>query len=102
VSARDGSPGAKAGLRTGDYIRAIDGRATRDVSAYAGMRLLRAAVGSKVAWLLIRNNAADPHELSLVRDRSTAAEITTRMAHSSTGYLRVTEFTKDSAAQMTQ
>ena len=36
VSARDGSPGAKAGLRTGDYIRAIDGRATRDMSAYEG------------------------------------------------------------------
>src|SRR5512134_3627736 len=34
VSARDGSPAAKAGLRTGDYIRAIDGRATRDMSAY--------------------------------------------------------------------
>jgi len=81
VSARDGSPGAKAGLRTGDYIRAIDGRATRDMSAYEGMRLLRGAVGSKVALLVIRNNAADPHELSLVRDRTTAAEVTTRMAN---------------------
>ena len=102
VSARDGSPAARAGLRTGDYIRAIDGRATRDMSAYEGMRLLRGAVGSKVALLVIRNNAADPHELSLVRDRSTVAEITTRMANASTGYLRVAEFTKDSPAQLTQ
>src|SRR5687768_7122331 len=45
VSARDGSPGAKAGLRTGDYIRAIDGRATRDMSAFEGRRLLRGAAG---------------------------------------------------------
>ncbi len=37
-SARDGSPAAKAGLRTGDYIRAIDGRATRDMSAFEGDR----------------------------------------------------------------
>jgi carboxyl-terminal processing protease len=102
VSARDGSPGAKAGLRTGDYIRAIDGRATRDMSAYEGMRLLRGAVGSKVALLVIRNNAADPHELSLVRDRSTAAEITTRMADASTGYVRVAEFTKDAPTKLTQ
>src|SRR4030095_13183133 len=92
VSARDGSPAARAGLRTGDYIRAIDGRATRDMSAYEGMRLLRGAPGSKVALLVIRNNAADPHELSLVRERTAAAEVMTRMADSSTGYVRVGEF----------
>src|SRR4051812_11296624 len=54
VSARDGSPAAKAGLRTGDYIRAIDGRATRDMSAFEGMRLLHGAPGSKVDLLVLR------------------------------------------------
>jgi len=102
VSARDGSPAAKAGLRTGDYIRAIDGRATRDMSAYEGTRLLRGAAGSKVALLVIRNNAADPHELSLVRERTTAAEIMTRMANTTTGYVRIAEFTKDSPAKLSQ
>jgi carboxyl-terminal processing protease len=102
VSARDGSPAARAGLRTGDYIRAIDGRATRDMSAYEGMRLLRGAPGSMVALLVIRNNATDPHEVSLVRERSTTAEVTTRMANASTGYVRVAEFTKDAPAKLTQ
>src|SRR5499426_1766388 len=102
VSARDGSPAAKAGLRTGDFIRAIDGRATRDMSAYEGQRLLHGAVGSKVALLVIRNNATDPHEVSLVRERTTAAEITTRMANASTGYVRVAEFSKDVPAKVTQ
>ena len=102
VSARDGSPAARAGLRTGDYIRAIDGRATRDMSAYEGMRLLRGAPGSKVALLVIRNNAADPHELSLVRERTMAAEVTTKMANASTGYVRVADFTKDVPAKVTQ
>jgi carboxyl-terminal processing protease len=102
VSARDGSPAARAGLRTGDYVRAIDGRATRDMSAYEGMRLLRGAPGSKVALLVIRNNATDPHELSLVRERTTAAEITSRMANATTGYVRVAEFTKDAPTKLTQ
>jgi carboxyl-terminal processing protease len=102
VSARDGSPAAKAGLRTGDYIRAIDGRATRDMSAYEGMRLLRGAPGSKVALLVIRNNAADPHELSLVRERTTTDEVTTRMANASTGYVRIAEFGKDAPTKLTQ
>ena len=45
VSARDGSPAAKAGIRPGDFIRAIDNRPTRDMSAYEGSRLLRGAPG---------------------------------------------------------
>src|SRR5678809_1077148 len=69
VSARDGSPAAKAGLRTGDYIRAIDGKATRDMSAFEGMRLLHGAAGTKVMLLVIRGNAADPHEMTVVRER---------------------------------
>ena len=49
VSAREGSPAAKAGLRTGDFIRAIDNKPTRDMSSYEGARLLHGALGSKVS-----------------------------------------------------
>ena len=76
VSAREGSPAAKAGLRTGDFIRAIDNKPTRDMSAYEGARLLRGALGSKVALLVFRGNAADPHEIPLVRERIAGAELT--------------------------
>ena len=31
IAARDGSPAAKAGLQTGDYVRAIDGKPARDM-----------------------------------------------------------------------
>lgn len=96
VAARDGSPAAKAGLRTGDYVRAIDGRPTRDMSAYEGSRLLRGAPGSTVALLVFRGNAAEPTEMTLVRERSTAPELTTRMANPTTGYIRIAEFTSES------
>jgi carboxyl-terminal processing protease len=102
VSARDGSPAATAGLRTGDYIRAIDGRATRDMSAYEGSRLLRGAPGTKVSLLVIRGNAAEPHELTVVRERVTAPEITSRMANPTTGYIRVAEFTNGSRTRLEQ
>ncbi len=102
VSARDGSPAAKAGLRSGDYIRAIDGRATRDMSAFEGSRLLGGAPGSSVELLVIRGNAAEPHEMTLVRERTTTPEISTRMANPTTGYIRVVEFTADSPARLTQ
>jgi carboxyl-terminal processing protease len=102
VSARDGSPAAKAGLRTGDYIRAIDGKATRDMSAFEGMRLLHGTAGSKVMLLVIRGNAADPHEMTVVRERSTSPDLTSKMADPSTGYVRIQEFSKDSPARIKQ
>ena len=43
IAARDDSPAAKAGLQTGDYVRAIDGKPARDLSVFEGMRLLRGA-----------------------------------------------------------
>ena len=102
VSARDGSPAARAGIRSGDFIRAIDGRPTRDMSAYEGARLMRGPAGSRVKLLVIRGNAADPHEVELTRERLAGSEITSRMADASTGYIRVVEFTKDTPARLQQ
>lgn len=102
ISARDGSPAAKAGLRTGDYVRAINGRATRDMSAYEGNRLLHGAPGTKVSLLVIRGNAADPHEIELVRERRAGAEVTSRMADASTGYVRVVDFSTQTPALLKQ
>ena len=102
VSARDGSPAAKAGIRPGDFIRAIDSRPTRDMSAYEGSRLLRGAPGSKVSLLVIRGNAADPHMVDLVRERLAGPEVTTRMADGTTGYIRVLQFSSESPARLKQ
>jgi carboxyl-terminal processing protease len=102
VSARDGSPAARAGLRPGDFIRAIDKRPTRDMSAYEGMRLLHGAAGTKVALLVIRGNAADPHDVELARERPTTPELTSRMADASTGLIRIVEFSKETPARVKQ
>ncbi|HEY9464831.1 MAG TPA: S41 family peptidase [Vicinamibacterales bacterium] len=102
VSAREGSPAAKAGLRTGDFIRAIDNKPTRDMSAYEGARLLRGAAGSKVTLLVFRGNAADPHEISLVRERIGGPELTSRMANPTTGYVHIIDFTKESPVKLKQ
>ena len=102
ISARDGSPAAKAGIRTGDYVRAINGRATRDMSAFEGSRLLHGAPGTKVSLLVIRGNAADPHEIELVRDRRAGPEVTSRAADAATGYLRVVDFSKQTPTLLKQ
>lgn len=102
VAARDGSPAARAGIRTGDFVRAIDGRATRDMSAFEGARLLHGAPGTKVSLLVIRGNAAEPHEIELVRERPAGPDVTSRMADAATGYLRVVYFSPQTAALLKQ
>lgn len=102
VSARDGSPAAKAGIRAGDFVRAIDNRPTRDMSAYEGTRRLHGAAGTRVSLLVIRGNAADPHMVDLVRERVTGPDVTSRKADSATGYIRVLQFSADSAARLKQ
>jgi carboxyl-terminal processing protease len=100
IAARDGSPAAKAGLMPGDYIRAIDGQSTRDTSVYEGQRLLRGKPGTKVHLTVLRGNAAEPHEIDLVREELPAAPIRSRIAAPGVGYLRIAEFGKGTADQI--
>ncbi len=92
IAARDGSPAAKAGLQTGDYIRGIDGKPTRDLSVFEGMRLLRGEPGSKVTLTVIRGNAADPHEVALVREKAPTTIVTSKSLTPEVGYVRVASF----------
>jgi carboxyl-terminal processing protease len=92
IATRDGSPAATAGLQTGDYVRAIDGKATRDMSVFEGMRMLRGAPGSKVTLTVIRGNAADPHEITLVRAAGQLPAVTSKMAADGVGYIRIPAF----------
>ncbi len=91
IAARDGSPAHKAGLRTADTIRAIDGKPTRDLSVFEGTRLLRGKPGTKVTLTVIRGNAADPHEVALTREKIAGPLVTSRLIGAA-GYLRIASF----------
>jgi carboxyl-terminal processing protease len=98
VGVRDGSPAKRAGLAEGDFIRAIDDKPTRDLSAFAGARLLRGVPGSKIKLLVLRNNAAEPHTIELTRESVAGEAVTSRRLSSGETYLRVTSFGAGTAA----
>jgi carboxyl-terminal processing protease len=91
IAARDGSPAHKAGLRTADTVRAIDGQPTRDMSVFEGTRLLRGKVGTKVTLTIIRGNAAEPHEVALTREKAAGPLVSSRLIGQA-GYLRIASF----------
>jgi carboxyl-terminal processing protease len=100
IAARDDSPAAKAGLQTGDYVRAINGTPARDLSVFEGMRMLRGAPGSKVTLTVIRGNAAEPRQIELVREKTPGAVVSGKMLAPDLGYVRIASFGADATAKI--
>jgi carboxyl-terminal processing protease len=100
IAARDNSPAAKAGLRTGDYVRAIGDIPTREMSVREGMRRLRGAPGTKVSVTIIRGNAADPHVIDLVRQVQPPSDVSGKVLAGGVGYLRIAAIGPSTAEQV--
>jgi carboxyl-terminal processing protease len=99
IATRDNSPAAKAGMQTADYIRAIDGKSTREMSVFEGVRLLRGQPGSKVVLTVLRSNAADPHDVTLVREKAAAVPVSSKMIDA-IGYIRIPIFSSTTASDV--
>ena len=100
VGVRDGSPAYKAGIRSGDYLRGIEGQPTREMSAVEGVRRLRGAPGSTVKVTVIRGNTADPHDFTLTREVASAEAVTSRTLTQGPGYIRVSSFDGNAPASL--
>jgi carboxyl-terminal processing protease len=100
IAAREGSPAARAGLRTGDFIRGIDGKPTREMSVLLGSRLLQGPPGSKVSLTILRGNAAEPHTVELVREATPSLAVTSRIVRPGIGLVRVPSFAAHTPAQI--
>jgi len=103
VSARDDSPAAKAGIRPGDFVRIVDSRPTRDMSAFEGQRLLHGAAGSKLKLTVIRGSAGEPHVVELAREvpgGAAASDVKSKMQSDGVGYMRIAGFGKRASEQV--
>jgi len=91
----DDTPAAKAGIKAGDVIVAIDGK---PISAEGGMEPLRGAPGSKLTLTLIREGKPKPFDVTLVRETIRVASVRSRMLEPGYGYLRISTFQADTGA----
>ena len=83
-----GSPADQAGVRAGDIIEYIDGKATRDVSLYDARQLLNGAPGSEVKLRILRANSR-PLTLTVKRGSFRAPAAEARMEAGKIGVLRI-------------
>jgi carboxyl-terminal processing protease len=91
-----GSPADQAGVRAGDVIEYIDGRATRDISLYDARQLLNGAPGTEVKLRILRS----PRPLTVAVKRSSfrAPAAEARMEAGRIGVLRINSLDSGEAA----
>ena len=97
IAPMKGSPADQAGVRAGDIIEYIDGKATRDISLYDAKQLLNGASGSEVKLRILRANVR-PLTLAVKRSTFRAPAAEARMEAGRIGVLRVNSFAPGEAA----
>jgi len=94
VSAFDDTPAARAGLRTGDIITAIDGF---PISTIDAMEPLRGPAGTQVRLSVEREGQA-PFDLTLTRETIRITSVRSRLLEPGYAYIRLSAFQADTAA----
>ncbi len=74
------SPGAKAGIRSGDIFESISGFTTRDMSVGQATNLLNGQAGTGTKVGVIRRGKATPEEVDLVREKLATPKIIVQKA----------------------
>ena len=95
ISPIDGTPAAKAGIKAGDVIVAIDGK---PISGEDGMEPLRGEPGSKLTLTLLREGKSKPFDVTLTRETIRIASVRSRVLEPGYGYVRISTFQADTGA----
>src|SRR6266568_3657500 len=94
-----GSPADQSGVRAGDIIEYIDGKATRDISLYDARQLLNGAPGTEVKLRILRSNSR-PLTLNVKRGSFRAPAAEARMEAGRIGILKINSFDNGEAADV--
>jgi carboxyl-terminal processing protease len=88
----EGSPAARAGVRSGDQIVAIDGKPVRGEHLDKLIGAMRGPSGTKVAMTVRRPNVADPLTFELVREEIHVQSVTSKRLGRDVAYVRIKQF----------
>jgi carboxyl-terminal processing protease len=93
----DDTPAARAGIKAGDIITAIDGKPFKpDEGDTSGP--LRGEPGSKVTLTIVREDKPKPFDVVLVRETIRIVSVKGRMLEPGYGYVRIASFQADTAS----
>ncbi|PSB54740.1 carboxyl-terminal processing protease CtpB [Chamaesiphon polymorphus] len=102
AEAIENSPAAKAGIKAGDAIVAIDGKSTKNMTLENAIGLIRGEIGKSVT-LKIARGSSSPFDVPLTRAQIEVASVFSEVKQEGklkVGYIRLSEFSSHSSEQM--
>ena len=92
ISPIDDTPASKAGIKSGDYIVAIDGKLVNEMTLNEAVDKMRGKKGTAVTLTVIRKNQKTPLSFKLTRDEIRITSVKSNMLDNGFGYVRISEF----------
>ncbi|EAR50624.1 carboxyl-terminal protease family protein [Oceanicola granulosus HTCC2516] len=100
VSPMDGTPADAAGILAGDFITAVDGESILGLTLDEAVDLMRGPVGSEIIVTVVREDTAEPFDVSIIRDTIRLTAVRAR-TEGETVVLRVTTFNDQTYPNLT-
>jgi carboxyl-terminal processing protease len=95
-----GSPAARSGIRSGDRIIAVDGKAIESDKLHDMMRRMRGRAGTKISVTVERSGDAITHEMR--REVIRVASVHHELLGPAYGYVRVNQFSETTARELSR
>lgn len=96
VSPIEGTPGDKAGIKSGDRILKIDGQDTKDMTLDEAVNKIRGPEGSQVTLNISRANEA-PKDYTMTRSNIQIKTVSGKMLPGDIGYIRISMFNENTS-----
>lgn len=101
VSPIEGTPGDKAGIKSGDQIIKIDGEDTKDMLLDAAVNKIRGPEGSQVV-LTIRRGNEEVRDYTLTRSNIQIKTVGGKLLPDNIGYIRISMFNENTGSDFLQ
>src|SRR5262249_10557561 len=92
ISPIDDTPAFKAGIKSGDYIVAINGKLVNEMTLNEAVDKMRGKKGTAVTLTIIRKAQKTPLSFKLTRDEIHIVSVKSRLLDHGFGYVRISEF----------
>ncbi|RDS80239.1 S41 family peptidase [Dyella monticola] len=100
VSPIDDTPASRAGIKPGDVITSINGKAVTPDNIDDMFDALRGDPGSKITLGILHEKADQPVSMSLTRERISMTSVKVRELEPGYAYIRISQFQDDTASDL--
>lgn len=95
ISPIEGTPGANAGLRSGDRIIKIDDKMTTDMSVDEAVSMIRGPKGTEVVLTILREKDSNPKEIKIIRDTISVKSVKLEFKDNGIAWIKISKFGDD-------